>query len=144
MVNLLEPIAGKAAVTLFVVGIVSAGVSSQFPNILTLPWLITDYNSSERNMKTPVYRITLFIIALTGLTVPIFNARPVFIMLLSQACLAAVLPVTVFCVFYLTNKKSLMKTYVNGLKEKIILTFIMIFSITMSSIGIYGLVRDLM
>jgi manganese transport protein len=144
MVNLLEPIAGKAAVSLFVIGIVSAGVSSQFPNILTLPWLITDYISSERNMKKPAYRIILFLIALTGLVVPIFNAKPVFIMLLSQACLAAVLPVTVSCVFYLTNKKSLMNSYVNELKEKIILSVILIFSFMMSGIGIYGLIQDLM
>ena len=65
MVYLLEPIAGKAAVTLFVLGIVSAGVSSQFPNILTLPWLITDYTNSERDMKKPVHRIILFLVALS-------------------------------------------------------------------------------
>ena len=41
MVIILEPIAGSAAVGLFVIGIVAAGLSSQFPNLLLRPgcWL---------------------------------------------------------------------------------------------------------
>lgn len=41
MVIILEPIAGSAAVGLFVIGIVAAGLSSQFPNLLLTPrcWL---------------------------------------------------------------------------------------------------------
>ncbi|MEN1256064.1 divalent metal cation transporter, partial [Pseudomonas aeruginosa] len=40
MVIILEPIAGSAAVGLFVIGIVAAGLSSQFPNLLLTPWLL--------------------------------------------------------------------------------------------------------
>ncbi|MCP4420716.1 MAG: divalent metal cation transporter, partial [Chloroflexi bacterium] len=43
MVTLLEPLAGKLATSIFVLGIVAAGVSSQFPNVLMLPWLLCDY-----------------------------------------------------------------------------------------------------
>ena len=36
MINLLEPIAGSFAVTIFTIGLVAAGVSSQFPNVALL------------------------------------------------------------------------------------------------------------
>ena len=72
MVGLLEPLAGPLAVSIFVVGIIAAGVSSQFPNILMLPWLLCDYQNSEREMTLPKYRIMVFIISLLGLVVPLF------------------------------------------------------------------------
>jgi len=50
MIGLLEPLAGTAATTIFAVGIVAAGVSSQFPNVLMLPWLLCDFNQSERSI----------------------------------------------------------------------------------------------
>ena len=37
MIELLKPLVGSLATTLFAVGIVAAGVSSQFPNVLMLP-----------------------------------------------------------------------------------------------------------
>ncbi|MEE4311174.1 MAG: Nramp family divalent metal transporter, partial [candidate division KSB1 bacterium] len=85
MVVLLEPLAGKFAVTIFVFGIVAAGVSSQFPNVLLLPWLLCDYNESERNMKLTRYRVIVLIISLLGFVVPVFNAKPVPVMIASQA-----------------------------------------------------------
>ena len=74
MIVLLEPLAGPLAVTIFAVGIVSAGVSSQFPNVLMLPWLICDYTGTERNMTLPKYRIMVFAISLLGLVVPFLAA----------------------------------------------------------------------
>jgi len=46
MITLLEPLAGNMAVAIFAIGIIAAGVSSQFPNVLMLPWLLCDYNQS--------------------------------------------------------------------------------------------------
>ncbi len=57
MIALLEPLAGKLATAIFAFGIVAAGVSSQFPNVLMLPWLLCDYNQSERRMTLAKYRI---------------------------------------------------------------------------------------
>ena len=43
MIPLLEPIAGKAAMSVFVIGIVAAGLSSHLPNLLVIHWLLIDY-----------------------------------------------------------------------------------------------------
>lgn len=138
MIELLEPLAGPLATTLFAVGIVSAGVSSQFPNVLMLPWLLCDYNGTERNMTLPKYRVMVFIISLLGLVVPFFGARPVLVMIVSQAFNAVILPITVACIFYLSNRKDLMGAYKNTLTSNIILAAILLFSLFTSFIGVKG------
>lgn len=141
MIELLEPLAGSFAVAIFAIGIIAAGVSSQFPNVLMLPWLLCDYNNSPREMKLPKYRIMVFFISLLGLVVPIFDARPVFVMIVSQAFQSVILPVTVGCIFHLGNRKDLMKEYKFSLPTNIILLLILAFSIFTSFIGIKGVLQ---
>jgi Mn2+/Fe2+ NRAMP family transporter len=138
MIGLLEPLAGSLATAIFAAGIVAAGVSSQFPNILMLPWLLCDYNGSERKMTLPRYRVMVLIISLLGLVVPIFEARPIFVMIISQAFNAVILPVTVACIFYLGNRRDLMGEHRNTTTTNVVLTAILLFSLVTSSMGIRG------
>ena len=144
MISLLEPLAGSFATAIFAIGIIAAGVSSQFPNVLMLPWLICDYTETEREMTLPKYRIMVFFISLLGLVVPLFNARPVAIMVMSQAFGAIILPLTVGCIFYLTNRTDLMGEHKNTLAANIILAVILLFALFMSYLAIKGLVLELM
>ncbi len=143
MIELLEPLAGSLAVSIFAIGIIAAGVSSQFPNVLMLPWLICDYSGSERNMTLPKFRIMVFLVSLLGLTVPIFEARPVLVMILSQAFNSVILPMTVASIFYLTNRKDLMGTHKNSMISNLILVAIFLFSLFTSFIGIKGVLQIL-
>ena len=138
MITLLEPLAGRLATAIFAFGIVAAGVSSQFPNVLMLPWLLCDYNQSEREMTLPKYRIMVLIISLLGLVVPIFEARPVFVMIISQAFNSIILPVTVGCILYLGNRRDLMGEHKNSMGANLFLTAVLIFSIFTSAMGIKG------
>ena len=138
MISLLEPLAGSFATTIFALGIVAAGVSSQFPNVLMLPWLLCDYNQSERDMTLPRYRIIVLGISLLGLVVPIFEARPVIVMIVSQAFNAVILPVTVACILYLGNRRDLMGDHRNTLTTNSVLTLILLFSLFTTSMGIRG------
>ena len=139
MVSLLEPLAGPMAASIFAFGLVAAGVSSQIPNVLMLPWLICDFTGAERNMTLGRYRLLVLLISLLGLVVPIFDARPVAVMIISQAFNAVILPVTVACIFYLSNRKDLMLGYKNGLAANSIFGVIFLFSIFTSVVGIRGL-----
>ncbi|MCF8379617.1 MAG: Nramp family divalent metal transporter [Bacteroidales bacterium] len=141
MITLLEPLAGKFATAVFAVGIIAAGVSSQFPNVLMLPWLLCDYNQTERKMTLAKYRIMVLVISLLGLVVPIFDARPVFVMIISQAFNSIILPVTVASILYLTNRKDLMGEHKNGLGANIFLIAVLIFSIFTSIMGIKGVMQ---
>ena len=143
MVALLEPLAGPMAASIFAFGLIAAGVSSQIPNVLMLPWLLCDYTGAERNMTLGRYRILVLLISLLGLVVPIFEARPVVVMIVSQAFNAVILPVTVACIFYLSNRKDLMQSYRNGWIANSIFGLIFLFSIFTSAVGINGLWRML-
>ena len=138
MIVLLEPLAGKLAVSIFAIGIIAAGVSSQFPNVLMLPWLICDYTETKRDMTLPKYRLMVFVISLLGLVVPLFGGRPVLVMIVSQAFNAVILPITVACIFYLANQKDLMGNHKNTIIANIILAVILLFSLFTSVIAIKG------
>ena len=143
MIELLEPLAGSFATSVFAIGIISAGVSSQFPNVLMLPWLLCDYNNSEREMTLPKYRIIVLLISLLGLVVPVFGGRPIAVMIVSQALNAVILPATVGGIIYLTNRKDLMGDYKNTTWMNVFLGMILLFSIFTSVIGIKGLIETI-
>jgi len=140
LITLLEPFAGAIGVAIFVIGLVAAGVSSQFPNVALLPWLLDDYHERSPNMKRRDYRIFAFVISLLGLVVPIFNAKPIVIMIMSQAFGALLLPITVSCILILGNKSELMKSHKYQLPINIALVGILLFSITMSYMSISGII----
>jgi len=138
MIGLLEPLAGSAATTLFAAGIIAAGVSSQFPNVLMLPWLLCDFNQSERDMTLPRYRAIVFAISLLGLVVPLFDARPILVMIISQAFNAVILPITVACIIYLGNRQDLMGEQRNSTAMNAVLMLILMFALFTSSLAIRG------
>ena len=143
MLSILEPLAGPLAASIFAIGLIAAGVSSQFPNVLLLPWLLCDYNQTKRDMTLPKFRLIVFGISLLGLVVPIFEARPIFIMILSQTFNAFILPLTVACILYLTNKKDLMQQHCNTATANIILVIILLFALFTSSLAVQGIWQTL-
>ena len=141
MIELLEPLAGSFAVSIFAIGIIAAGVSSQFPNVLMIPWLICDYRGTERDMTLPKYRLMVFFISLLALVVPLMGARPVLVMIMSQAFNVMILPLTVVCIFILTNRKALMGKHRNTLPKNIALAAIFLFSLIIAYMAIGGVVE---
>jgi Mn2+/Fe2+ NRAMP family transporter len=142
MIPMLEPVAGRYGVAVFVIGITAAGLSSQFPNTLLLPWLLCDYFGWERNMKKLSFRLLVLLMSVLGLVVPIFHARPVFVMVASQAFAALVLPVTVGGIFYLTSSRKIMGEHANSRFENVILFLIFLFSLFMGGVGVRGFIQD--
>jgi len=143
MVELMGPIAGKSAMAIFVIGIVAAGISSHLPNLLVIPWLVIDYKSEERNTKQLKYRLLLTLLSVISVCGVLFGFKPVFVLLMSQACLSIVLPLTVGAIFYLSSNKKLMGDQVNKKWETIALSLIMIFALYMGSQGIQGVITDI-
>jgi manganese transport protein len=144
MIPLLEPIAGPAALHFFVIGILAAGLSSQLPNMLVIPWLIIDYRKDAREtLKSTFHRTVLFVLTLTSVVGVAAGIQPVFIMMISQASLSIVLPLTIIAIIYLTTRKSIMKDNVNKFLDNFILLFVLLFALYMSWLGINGLIVDL-
>jgi Mn2+/Fe2+ NRAMP family transporter len=93
MVRTLEPVAGRFAVTAFVVGIVAAGLSSLFPSFILGPWMISDLMGKPREMHRWGYRIMVLATSSFAMVVPVFGGSPVHIMITSQAVSPLIMPV---------------------------------------------------
>ncbi len=143
MITLLEPLAGSFAVSTFTVGLIAAGVSSQFPNVALLPWLLDDYYERKPDLRRTSYRIIALMISLLGLIVPVFNAKPIAVMITSQAFGALVLPATVACILFLGQKESLMGSYKFSKGTNFIVLLILIFSLIMSYMSYTSIIYTL-
>ncbi len=140
MVSLLEPLAGRFAISIFVAGIVCAGLSSLFPIVLLAPWLIADYRGVKRDMRSVSSRLLVLFGVLLGLVVPIFGGRPVFVMILSQAGTLLATPLILILMLFLINRKSLMKEYLATPGRNLIMGLILLFTIFMTIAGIRGMI----
>ena len=143
MITLLQPLAGTFAVAIFVVGIVSAGVSSQFPNVTLLPWMLNDYYQRPSTMRRRDYRLMALAISLLGLIVPILRARPITVMMMSQAFGALVLPATVLCLMVIGNRRVLMREHAFGRGTNLLLALTLAFALTMSWMSYMGVLATL-
>lgn len=141
MIRLLEPLAGRFAISVFVAGIVCAGLSSLYPHYMLVPLLLSDYNHEELNFKRWRNRLIVIFYASLGLVVPVFGGRPVLVMIASQAFTLVVTPIVIILMMILINKSSLMKEYKASRSLNVILAIIFIFSLVMSGIGAVALVE---
>ncbi len=139
MVKLLEPLAGRFAISIFVAGIVSAGLSSMFPHLLLAPWFLAELTGKPRDMKKYYNRlIALFTVSL-GLVVPVFGGRPVLVMIVSQALAAIATPLIILLMLLLLNKKTLMGSQKPGMGMNITLIVIFLFTVFMAITAMYGI-----
>jgi Mn2+/Fe2+ NRAMP family transporter len=143
MMNALGPWAGKFAVTIFTLGILGAGLSSIFPNMLLFPWLIADYTHSERNMKKALYKFLVVLVALSGLIVPLVGGKPVWILIASQALSPFVMPLITLFLLILLNRSSLMKEHKIGIGMNIAMGATFIFNCFMLYVAIRGFINFL-
>ena len=143
MIPMLEPVFGAFALSIFVIGVLSAGLSSHLPNLLVIPWLIDDYLGITRNTsstRNKVILISLTIFSFIGVSL---GFKPIFLMLLSQAAISIILPLILGIIIYLTTRKIIMGDYKNSAVDATILAGISGFALFMSSRGIVGFVQDI-
>lgn len=132
MVQALEPVAGKMAVAVFMMGAMSAGISSIFPILMVLPLLISDYKSGKMETKTPTFKILAAIACLVGLIVPILGANPIVAQIATQVANVFVLPLVIGGIIVLINSKKLMGTQSANLFMNISLVTAFCFSLIIS------------
>ena len=139
MVNTLEPVAGKFALTLFFFGTLSAGLSSIFPCLLIAPILLADYQSGELDTTSKQFKIITAVACLFALIVPVFGANPIEMQILSQVFNVFVLPLVILGIILLINNKKLMGQYKANIFLNIGLYAAFLFSIIISYNGIVAL-----
>ena len=139
MIYVLEPIAGRFAVALFVTGLLSAGLSSLFPIMMLAPELVSDYRHGEMQTGTPLFRILTGIAALVGLTIPVLGKNPVITQIASQVTLVFVLPLVILLMIILLNKRSVTGDKRPGIVFTLLMALAFLFACVVSYTGIIAL-----
>ncbi len=140
MVKLLEPLAGPFSISLFVVGIVAAGLSSLFPHYLLVPMLLADYRNEKLDLSKTRNRGIVIFYALLGLGVPIFGGRPVSVMIVSQALALLATPAILILMWIQINQKETLGKYVAGIKQNLLIGLITLFTLFICVIGFMGMI----
>ncbi len=136
MISLFEPIGGKMAAFLLILGITGAGLSTVFPILLIAPWLISDYTGKPRKIHSPMYRILIFIGLLFAFGSVFLEQTPPILMIFSQAFQACILPAVAIPIFILINKQNMMNNNKASVRMNIGLVAVIIFSIVTSYFAI--------
>ena len=141
MVYTLEPIAGRYAVALFLVGTISAGLSSVFPILMVAPLLIADYRAGELDTQSKLFRILTAIACLVGLIIPILGANPIQAQIVTQVPNVFVLPLVIGGIIYLVNREEYMGEHKAGVLLNIGMYAAFIFSCIISYTGVLALIE---
>lgn len=139
MVGVLEPVAGKFALTLFFFGTLSAGLSSIFPCLLIAPILLADYQSGSLDTSSKQFKIITAIACLFALIVPIFGANPIEMQIVSQVFNVFVLPLVILGILLLINNAKLMQGFKTTLFINISLVLALVFALIISYNGVVAL-----
>ncbi|MEH6680801.1 MAG: Nramp family divalent metal transporter [Sediminicola sp.] len=129
MIGLFEPIGGKAAAFILIIGIAGAGISTIFPIVLIAPWLIADYRGSSRDIRSKNTRILILVTLLFAFGTLFMEQRPPALMIFSQAFQACILPAVIIPIFLLINKKSLMREHKAGKGQNLAIGVVLVFSL---------------
>jgi len=129
MIHLFEPIGGKAAAFILIIGIAGAGLSTIFPIVLIAPWLVADYRGTPRNIHSTNSRILIFVALIFAFGTVFLEERPPALMVFSQAFQACILPAVAIPILILINNKSLMKEHKAGTVLNISIIAVILFSL---------------
>lgn len=128
MISLFEPIGGKVAAFILIIGITGAGLSTVFPIVLIAPWLVSDYLGKPRDIKSPMFRWLMLLGLVFAFGSVFLEQRPPALMIFSQAFQACILPAVAIPIFILLNRKNLMTTYIAGWKMNLGVVAVILFS----------------
>ena len=139
MAATLEPVAGRFAVAFFMVGTLAAGLSSVFPIMMVAPILISDWKSGKMETTTPLFRFVCLVAALWGLVVPALGGNPVMVTILAQISNVFVLPLTIFAILWLLNRRDVMGEHRAGTLLNVGLSAALLFSLAVAFAGVKAL-----
>lgn len=139
MVYALEPVAGKFAVALFMVGTMGAGLSSIFPILMVLPLLVGDYKNGKMETRSTNFRVLTAIGCLVGLIIPIIGMNPILAQIATQVVNVFVLPLVIILIIIIINRKSFMKEFTPSIFLNVVLFLALLFSLFISYTGVLAI-----
>ncbi|MBL7111577.1 MAG: Nramp family divalent metal transporter [Bacteroidales bacterium] len=136
MILLFEPLGGRIAAFILILGIVGAGLSTVFPIALIAPWLVSDYTGRPRDIHSPLSRFLILFALCFAFGSMVLEQKPPALMIFSQAFQACILPAVAIPIFILMNRKNIMEKHKASLKENIGIFAVILFSILTTYLAI--------
>ena len=136
MIELFEPLGGKTAAFILIIGIAGAGLSTIFPIVLIAPWLVSDYRGTPRNIHSTQSRWLIFLALLFAFGTVFLDERPPALMIFSQAFQACILPAVAIPVFILINRKNVMQEHKASNRMNLGIAAVIVFSLITSWLAI--------
>lgn len=142
MIELFQPIGGKIAAFILILGVTGAGLSTVFPIILIAPWLVSDYTGRPRDIHSPLFRILGLAGILFCFGMQFLDQRPPALMIFSQAFQACILPAVVIPIMILINRKNVMNEHLADKKMNVGLVAVLLFSLITTYFAILELLQQ--
>ncbi len=139
MISLFEPLGGRIAASILILGIAGAGLSTVFPIVLIAPWLIADFSGKPRNIKSPFSRILILLGFVFAFGSVFLKQSPPVLMVFSQAFQACILPAVAIPALFMMNRTSLMGIHKASPMENASIWAVILFSFMTSYFAIIGL-----
>ncbi len=114
MAKQLEPLLGNWAKVFLTVGLFAAGVSSSITAPLAAAFTAKGIFGWSKGVTDPRFRIVWFVVLLSGVVISVGGFKPIRIIQVAQIANGILLPIIVFFLLYLCNKRNLLGAYVNN------------------------------
>ena len=141
LIRLFEPLGGRVAALILILGVTAAGISTIFPIALIAPWLIADFSGQPRDLRSPMFRILGLGVMLLAFVLQFLEQRPPTVMIFSQAFQAFILPAVVIPILYLLNRRQVMGEYRARVWMNLGLAATLLFSLWTAFLAVAELMR---
>jgi len=128
----LEPLLGSWANYFLGIGLFAAGISSSITAPLAAAYTANGIFGWEKGHKDIRFRLVWLVVLLTGVVFSTMGFRPISIIQIAQIANGILLPIIVFFLIYLCNKKELLGEYINKPWQNILGVAVMILSLVIS------------
>lgn len=109
----LEPLLGSWAKYFLAIGLFAAGISSAITAPLAAAYTARGIFGWKVDLKTFKFRVVWMFILAIGTAFSMLGYRPIEVIQVAQVANGVMLPIIVFFLVYLCNKKSLLGSYIN-------------------------------
>ncbi len=136
----IQPLLGPAAQLLFALGLLAAGLSSALTAPLAAAYALAGIGGWGEDLKERRFCCTWAFVVLGGSLLAFLGKKPLSLILLAQAANGAFLPLLVFCLLILMNRRDLLGEHVNGTVANILGVLVVLM---VSALGLFQISQTL-
>lgn len=128
----LEPLLGSWAKYFLALGLFAAGISSSITAPLAAAYTARGIFGWEGDARSVKFRLVWIFILVIGTVFSMLGYKPIQVIQVAQVANGVLLPVIVFFLIYISNKKSLLGKYINKPWQNILAIIVILVSLIIS------------